>query len=67
MTTRQARKIAKAITVSDLVFTHDYGPQMPLVVIGVRPSCRYTYQQFKKAYKVTRRYYARKYKTKTEE
>lgn len=60
MKQRQALKITKATRISDLVYAPDNDPKRPLMAIGVRPGYKYSWNQFKKAFRITKKYYERK-------
>ena len=57
MNQRIARKITKATYLSDLRFVPG-----TVIMIGVREGYRYSWRQFLKAYRITQRYYSRKYR-----
>ena len=56
MNQRIARKITKSTCLSDLRFVPG-----TVIMIGVRKGYRYSWRQFLKAYRITQRYYYRKY------
>lgn len=62
MTVRQALKITRATSVGDLIYAPDNDSRRPLMAIGVRPGYKYSWSQFKKAFRITKKYYERKIK-----
>ena len=59
MKQRQALKITKETRISDLVYAPDTDSKKPLMAIGVRKGYKYSWIQFKKAFRITKKYYER--------
>ena len=57
MKKRIAQKITKSTCLSDLRFVPG-----TVIMIGVRKGYRYSWRQFLEAYRITQRYYSRKYR-----
>lgn len=62
MKLRQALKITNNTKITDLKYANDsqIPLKFPLVAIGVKDGYRYSWRQFKEAYRVVTRYFSRR-------
>ena len=61
MKIRQAFKITNATKITDLRYLNYTPLKYPLIAVGVREGYKYSWMQFKRAFRLVERYYSRKY------